>query len=313
MSKNSSKNALRFGHGRPPFNSTAAMVTDAGKFGRDQNPTRQRWREQGRCVTCGKERDDPTMINCTACRDRARTRLRERKEQQMATLMQERLQSADEINVARKILDDRPETKILIIGGRTTNIQREARQHPRVLCWESTELQSKNASAPIMPTSVSVVIITRFCSHVLFHNVKRQAEQRRAFVFGGFKQTGEMRHILQELLALKAATNVDKDDEADQIPEEPMPTTKTPAMQVVSTPAPAIEVVASTPAPNEEALEMRLDEAVRLVTESMDALDTARTSLGLVRDELTRTKSVIHANREQLDTLRKLKSLLGAL
>src|SRR5580765_2431438 len=81
--------------------STAALVADAGKY---QHPTR-------------KAQEAP-----------------------MATLLGERLKGVDELEAAKRAFDGRADSKILIVGGRTTNLSRGARDHPRVLIWESTDL-----------------------------------------------------------------------------------------------------------------------------------------------------------------------------
>lgn len=336
MSQNSSRNALRRGHG---FASTAGLTADAGKYKpKSSHHTRDRRIARGECPGCGGPADPEGYVNCAPCRAKhviqnatALARRQQREAEQMKTLMAERLQGVDEINTAKRLLDQRPTAKILVVGGRTTNLQRDARSHPRVICWESTTM-SKTGTVPIMPSAAAVVIVTRFCGHNVTESLKKQVADRHAFMFGGLKQTGEVRHILSFLLDLKPVPAVvtdiianptsdfEPDTEQDALVEVETPvkdSTLALVQAAAASPSPVLidrpSPLAAPPPSNDAQLEMRLDEAVRLVTESLASLANAAQALALVRDELTRTKAVIHANSEQLDTLRKLKALLGNL
>lgn len=226
------------------------------------------------------------------------------------TMMAERLQGANEINEARSRFALQPNSKILVVGGRTTNLQRQAREHPRVIVWESTHLQGRR-EPPTLPSNVSVVMLSRFCSHHVTDYLRSETKKSGAFLFSGLLQTGQIRSHMATLLGLNAQTVAEGDDIGETIIDAPgvnplavkrdfLPTRIEPAepTEVTSTPAPV--------ASSEEQMEARLEEAVRLVTESMAALS-------VVRDELQATRDVIHQNREQLQTLRQLKSLLGKI
>lgn len=231
----------------------------------------------------------------------------------MKGLMAERMQGADELQAAKRLFDANTATKILVVGGRTTNLQRAAREHPRVVCWESTML-SKSGNAPTMPSTIGVVIMTRFVGHNVFNPIKQQAADRRAFMFGGLLQTGEVRHILTELLGLSyepqtVAEAEDNEHATEQdIQETPMAWTE-PAKARVE---PITAVMTNTPT-NEGQLDARLDEAVKLVHDTIKSLETAGMALALVHDELVRTKEVIRGHAEEFDTLRKFKTLLGGI
>lgn len=229
------------------------------------------------------------------------------------TMMAERLQGANEINEARSRFALQPNSKILVVGGRTTNLQRQAREHPRVIVWESTHLQGRR-EPPTLPSNVSVVMLSRFCSHHVTDYLRSETKKSGAFLFSGLLQTGQIRSHMATLLGLNAQTVAEGDDIGETIIDAPgmnplavkrdslPPRSEPVTVDLPAPPTPTPTAVASS----EEQMEARLEEAVRLVTESMAALS-------VVRDELQATRDVIHQNREQLQTLRQLKSLLGKI
>jgi hypothetical protein len=231
----------------------------------------------------------------------------------------------DELRVAQARLADRGgEGRVVVVGARTTNLQPGARNHPRVDVWESTEL--KNGSAPLLPSSTAVVICTRFCSHRMTDGLRKQAQDRRAFMFGGLKQTGEIRSILGKLLHL------------DEVPERVVEMAVLAGMperveQAVSAANERLGMDVRTREfveydPDErggpvtqsivrsmerraepeggDAVENRLDDAIKMVAEAV-------TALVLVKEELERTRGEVAAARKDIEIVKKFKALLGSV
>ena len=245
--------------------------------------------------------------------------------------------SDDELRVARERLDNLPSATVLVVGSRTTNIQPEARNHPRVDVWESTEYDK--GRIPSLPAATAVVIFTRFCSHRMTVGVRHQAEAQGAFVFGGLKQTGEIRSILGSLLdlhpvpasAIGAATMAEAPEPFLQSLAERFDTRLGVAVTAEELraysptqeggpmaqgivrsieerkgkPEP-VDTMAQAKITSPATMESRIDDMSKLITESVAALT-------LVRDDLERVKGELKTRDEQYQTVRKLKDLLGNL
>ena len=232
----------------------------------------------------------------------------------------------DELRMAEARLRDRGgEGRVVVVGVRTTNLQPEARAHPRVDVWESTEL--KNGSAPLLPSSTAVVICARFCSHRMTDGLRKQAHDRRAFMFGGLKQTGEIRSILNKLLGLdevpervrelailtgmpdvveQAVGRINErlgmDVQTREFMEYDPDERGGPVTQSI------VRSMERRPEPEGEggAVESRLEDAIKLVAESI-------TALALVKEELERTRGEVAAARKDIEIVKKFKALLGSV
>lgn len=312
--------ALRVARGHA---STASLVAHEGqkRLSKAQLTRMERIRE-GRCPSCGDEVSEDIkagrvvvrghVVNkCDRCRvERRETRPdRGRREETVATLMGERLTQMGEIDHAVERFKANKDSKILIVGVQTNNVQREARDHPRIIMWMSADNRG-GSSLPTIPSAVSIIMCTRFCSHQMSQYLQRSAKDRKIFMFQGLLAPGEMRRHLAELLDLdrnKAHEGADDNNGLPPLPPmkpaftAPNPKPEAPVKTPPQAPAPILAL--STPPTGGNATE-KIDHAIKFIREANAAME-------LVVESLEGLKEVIAQNAEAAETVAMFKKLLN--
>lgn len=288
--------------------STAGMVADAGKYRAlrpvSKDPVKADRLKRGQCTNCGGERDDEAIDKelrmCATCRTNAAAA--KRGTGATVTLLAERIQQSEELTHALAAFAKRPGSKVLVVGVRGHNVQQGARDHDRVTLWESTELD-RARNMPTIPHDVSVIMVARFCGHHVTQAITPVAKQRGIFLFSGLRQTGEIRKVLDALLDLKrnAAEErqiAEQEDAGVMIPAAVAPARPQLVEERRTPPQPRPEL---TGAPTR--LEAGIDEATRLISESIAALT-------IVREELGSIKELAALQNEEGKKLAALRALL---
>jgi hypothetical protein len=287
-------------------------------------PWQQRYMDrirQGLCPRCGEPVDADTRAGkvvikgkvvhtCVECRLKRMLRREELKtenseatveqESSMATLMGERIIQATEIDKAKERFEQMRDSKILIVGVRPTNLQREAREHPRIIIWDPTD---RFNGMPVVPTNVSVIMCTKVCSHQVSQGLRKAASDRKAFMFSGLITGGEIRRHLAELLNLdRSKTHEGTSDDLGEVSMPPAPTPSAPRLVVAPAPPkpPEVPMPTQTAPPtyasaNPDAV---LDDAVEMLANGIAAMQ-------LAREQLVRAKEQLAAARDkqaQLDS-----------
>lgn len=296
---------------------------------------------EGRCPRCNEEVDKDTregkvivkgrvVHTCVECRlkrqiarEEAKTSEPVEQEKPVGTLLGERISKATEIDLARERFEQARDSKILIVGVKPNNLQRMARGNDRVILWESTD--RFRGATPIMPTNVSVVMCTRFCSHQVSQDLRRMANDRKAFMFSGLVSPGEVRKNLVELLQLDSAkTHEGASDEnlgevemppvAKPLPSPtprlvaapPPPTTPTPKPEVtMAQPQPAMFGSANPDAVLDDAVEM-LGNGIAAMQLAKEQLIKAKQQLALAKDQQAKLDAENAAAAQKLNALRDL-------
>jgi hypothetical protein len=88
---------------------------------------------------------------------------------------------------------------ILVVGTRTTNIADEWRQHPRVVCWDSTNATTARND---VPTNTRAIIYTRWVSHQLTDRLIKTARDRKLTLFP-MSTTHQINDKIAEVLGVK--------------------------------------------------------------------------------------------------------------
>lgn len=87
---------------------------------------------------------------------------------------------------------------VLVAGVRTTNIPDEIRDHPRVICWDTTDSESRHQD---VPHNAKAIAFTRFTSDGLRKKLLRVGKDKRLTIFP-MLSTGGLEQTLRNLLHL---------------------------------------------------------------------------------------------------------------
>lgn len=342
MSGNRSRIARREARGH------ASMASFVHLEGQKVIPAwQQRYMDRARaglCPRCGGELDADTKAGkvvikgkvvrvCVVCRikkqDWREARKKRLEEQQqeiseptpvieettMATLMGERIVQATEIDKAKERFEQMKDSKILIAGVKLHNLQREARNHPRIIIWDPTD---RFNGMPTVPTNVSVFMVTAICSHQVSQGLRKAAQDRRAFMFSGLITPGVIRKHLAVLL------NLDKDKThegtSDDLGEVAMPA-PAPAARLVANPQPQKVVEVPMPAPTQTAVPTAFAASTAnpdaALDNAIDMLGNGIAAMQLAKEQLINAKAQLAQARDQQSKLDQENSeaarKLGAL
>lgn len=113
-----------------------------------------------------------------------------------------------ETSVTDKPLQPLTEGIVLIVGVKTSNLNEELRNHPRVVIWDS---QQEHWTSKDLPANTRAVFMTRFISHNAYDHVISQVRKRKLTVFNP-EGTGLIAKQVKELLNLNPS--VVKPDES---------------------------------------------------------------------------------------------------
>jgi hypothetical protein len=90
-----------------------------------------------------------------------------------------------------------PTGKVLVVGGRLTNLQPEFRDHPRVIFWGCL---NHNVNKKTIPVGVEIILFFRFIKHKHLEKVEKLAIQSGVYFDYRYRNTGEMNRLLRQLL-----------------------------------------------------------------------------------------------------------------
>ncbi len=298
----------------------------------------------GECPRCGKEvpkeiaegkvqsRSGRIVRSCQSCREihqghnakyYAGLRARRGGEIEMATLMGERIKQAGEIDNARERFGSLKNAQILVVGVKASNVQPVLRDDPRVILWST--IDRPRGALPVVPTTVRVIICTRFCAHSYSQGLRDVANSRNLFMFSGLISPGVARQHLADILGLdKATTHVDTSDDAiDPLPRMPAsaPTAlpKLPPMRPAHTFGVLTPVIAEEPTPMAQmtklvpqqpvdgnAWEAVLNDAVDMLENGIAALSLSKEAIVKAREQLRAAAAVNAADSQKLNALREM-------
>lgn len=88
-----------------------------------------------------------------------------------------------------------PNSKVLIIGGKTTNFPESLRDNPRLVFWDSIDPHTRVHKK--IPEGVRIILTTRFISHKLVWRVRKLLPEGVIFVTKP-QGTGMIRKLFEE-------------------------------------------------------------------------------------------------------------------
>lgn len=199
----------------------------------------------------------------------------------------------------------RPGSKILIVGGRKENLQRDAREHDAIILWPS----GLTGSLPQVPSTVSVILCTRFCGHQTSQLLREVVASRGGgmFLFSGLLQTGQVRKYITELLQLdQKSTHEGTSDELEDGPRPlpPLPPLPRKTERPFAQPA----AITETPVTQPAAPSITSENPDAVLLGAVQMLDDGIAALQLAKDQLLRAKEQLARAREEQEQLARKNS-----
>jgi hypothetical protein len=125
--------------------------------------------------------------------------------------------AAAETEITRRL---RAGERVLLVGASRTNLPRALAEHPQVQLWDSDGPRARTVPAP-----VRVVLFTKWVGHNQHHQIREDAARDKArFIWPELLGTGEIRRLLQPLIADAVSPLVEAQEPLEQTPPPAPPT-----------------------------------------------------------------------------------------
>lgn len=214
-------------------------------------------------------------------------------------------QSTDDMRIMVGIRNlTRRGLRVLVVGSPPGTFPQWMAKHKSVLLWPSSEASNSDALRQV-PGDVGAVAVTRMLSHALSENVLKQARARALMIIGP-SSPGGVRRIVETALVQEIAAGdpVPGGVAIEASPKQPLDLSDGmgPIDYVEPAPVEIPPVVA-------EPVEALASDPQQLAN-TLQLIDDTVAALSLVREAVTKLAADAERNREQAETLARLRALL---